>query len=76
MHVPLTTLDFLERAETVFADRTAVVDEPAPPGGGLGTVHLRRARAPGPVDRGRVRRARPRRRRRGSRSSRRTRAAS
>src|SRR5689334_9328104 len=37
MHVPLTTLDFLERAETVFADRTAVVDEPDPPGGSLGT---------------------------------------
>ena len=37
MHVPLTTLDFLERAETVFADRTAVVDESAPAGGGLGT---------------------------------------
>ncbi len=37
MHVPLTTLDFLERAETVFADRTAVVDDPAPPGGGLGS---------------------------------------
>ena len=37
MHVPLTTLDFLERAESVFTDRTAVVDEPAPPGGGLGS---------------------------------------
>ena len=35
MHVPLTTLDFLERAESVFADRVAVIDEPAPPGGGL-----------------------------------------
>jgi len=35
--VPLTTLDFLERAETVFADRIAVVDEPDPPGGGLGS---------------------------------------
>jgi len=37
MHVPLTTLDFLERAETVFGHRTAVVDEPDPPGGSLGT---------------------------------------
>ena len=37
MQVPLTTLDFLERAETVFADRIAVVDEPDPPGGGLGS---------------------------------------
>jgi acyl-CoA synthetase (AMP-forming)/AMP-acid ligase II len=49
MHVPLTTLDFLERAETVFADRTAVIDEPAPPGGTLGSFSYaelgRRARS-------------------------------
>jgi acyl-CoA synthetase (AMP-forming)/AMP-acid ligase II len=49
MHVPLTTLDFLERAESVFADRTAVVDEPEPPGGGLGSFSYadlgRRARS-------------------------------
>ena len=38
MHVPLTTLDFLERAETVYGDRTAIVDEPAPPGGGIGSI--------------------------------------
>ena len=37
MHVPLTTLDFLHRAETVYGARAAVVDEPAPPGGSLGT---------------------------------------
>lgn len=36
MEVPLTVTDFLERAETVFPDREAVVDEPDPPGGGLG----------------------------------------
>jgi fatty-acyl-CoA synthase len=36
MIVPLTLVDFLERAEHVYGDRTAVVDEPAPPGGGLG----------------------------------------
>ena len=49
MQVPLTITDFLERAETVFADREAVVDEPDPPGGGLGTHHLRgpRRRRPG-----------------------------
>ncbi|MBA3460839.1 MAG: AMP-binding protein [Deltaproteobacteria bacterium] len=35
MHVPLTLLDFLERAELVYGDRVAVVDEPQPPGGGL-----------------------------------------
>ncbi|HYE89838.1 MAG TPA: AMP-binding protein [Terriglobales bacterium] len=36
MIVPLTLGDFLERAELVYGDREAVVDEPAPPGGGLG----------------------------------------
>ncbi len=38
MEVPLTITDFLDRAETVFADREAVVDEPDPPGGGLGRI--------------------------------------
>ena len=38
MHVPLTTLDFLERAEGVFGARVGVVDEPDPPGGGLGST--------------------------------------
>jgi fatty-acyl-CoA synthase len=36
MIVPLTLKDFLERAETVYGSRVAVVDEPSPPGGGLG----------------------------------------
>jgi fatty-acyl-CoA synthase len=36
MIVPLTLGDFLERAELVYGDREAVVDEPDPPGGGLG----------------------------------------
>jgi acyl-CoA synthetase (AMP-forming)/AMP-acid ligase II len=36
VEVPLTVTDFLDRAETVFPDREAVVDEPDPPGGGLG----------------------------------------
>src|SRR5688500_19011683 len=36
MIVPLTLGDFLERAEIVHAEREAVVDEPHPPGGGLG----------------------------------------
>jgi len=36
MIVPLTLKDFLERAETVYGERVAVVDEPSPPGGGLG----------------------------------------
>ena len=38
MHVPLTTLDFLDRAVQVYADRAAIVDEPDPPGGGIGTI--------------------------------------
>ena len=36
MIVPLTLSDFLERAELVYGEREAVVDEPNPPGGGLG----------------------------------------
>jgi fatty-acyl-CoA synthase len=42
MIVPLTLGDFLERAELVYGDREAVVDEPAPPGGGLGRFTYRR----------------------------------
>src|SRR5262245_54922747 len=38
MIVPLTLADFLERAETVYGQREAVVDEPNPPGGGLGRI--------------------------------------
>ena len=38
MIVPLTLTDFLERAEQVYGDRVAVVDEPDPPGGGLGRI--------------------------------------
>jgi acyl-CoA synthetase (AMP-forming)/AMP-acid ligase II len=38
MHVPLTITDFLDRAENVYPQREAVVDEPDPPGGGLGRI--------------------------------------
>lgn len=38
MKVPLTLSDFLDRAELVYGERIAVVDEPNPPGGGLGRV--------------------------------------
>ena len=38
MHVPLTLSDFLYRAELVHGHRVAVVDEPDPPGGGLGSI--------------------------------------
>jgi acyl-CoA synthetase (AMP-forming)/AMP-acid ligase II len=41
MIVPLTLRDFLDRAEHVYGDRIAVVDEPDPPGGGLGLVTYR-----------------------------------
>ena len=38
MIVPLTLADFLERAEHVYGDREAIVDEPNPPGDGLGRI--------------------------------------
>ena len=41
MFVPLTLIDFLERAELVYGHREAVVDEPDPPGGGLGRITYR-----------------------------------
>jgi acyl-CoA synthetase (AMP-forming)/AMP-acid ligase II len=41
MRVPLTTADFLDRAELVYGDRVGVVDEPNPPGGGLGRLTYR-----------------------------------
>jgi fatty-acyl-CoA synthase len=41
MIVPLTLIDFLERAELVYGHREAVVDEPDPPGGGLGRITYR-----------------------------------
>jgi len=41
MIVPLTLADFLERAEHAYGDREAIVDEPNPPGGGLGRITYR-----------------------------------
>ncbi|MGB9377375.1 MAG: AMP-binding protein [Mycobacteriales bacterium] len=38
MRVPLLTSDFLYRAETVYAQRTAVSDEPEQPAGSLGSL--------------------------------------
>ena len=38
MKVPLTVRDFLDRAETVFPDRTAAVDEPEQPAPSLGSL--------------------------------------
>src|SRR3954469_556032 len=38
VRVPLTVADQLERAALVYSDRVGIVDEPDPPGGGLGTL--------------------------------------
>jgi len=38
MNVPLTLADFVDRAELVYGGREAIVDEPSPPGGGLGRI--------------------------------------
>ena len=38
MKVPFTVSDFLYRAENVYSDRAALVDEPDMPGGGLGQL--------------------------------------
>jgi fatty-acyl-CoA synthase len=43
MHVPLTISDFIERAATVYPDRTGVVDEPGVPGG-FGAMSYRELR--------------------------------
>jgi acyl-CoA synthetase (AMP-forming)/AMP-acid ligase II len=41
MRVPLTTRDFLERAELVYGDRVGIVDEPAQPAPTLGELSYR-----------------------------------
>ena len=41
MRVPLTTRDFLERAELVYGDRIGVVDEPDQPAPSLGELSYR-----------------------------------
>jgi acyl-CoA synthetase (AMP-forming)/AMP-acid ligase II len=41
MFYPLTVRDFLDRAEVVYPDRVAVVDEPDQPAPGLGTLSYR-----------------------------------
>src|SRR3954463_4991579 len=41
MRVPLTTRDFLDRAELVSGDRVGIVDEPAQPAPSLGEVRYR-----------------------------------
>ena len=41
MRVPLTTRDFLDRAELVYGDRVGIVDEPTQPAPSLGDVTYR-----------------------------------
>src|SRR3954452_25603971 len=41
MRVPLTTRDFLDRAELVYGDRTGIVDEPSQPAPPLGELTYR-----------------------------------
>ena len=49
MRVPLTTRDFLDRAELVYGDRVGIIDEPSQPAASLGSLTYsevaRRARA-------------------------------
>jgi len=42
MRTPLTIGGHLDRAALVYGDRTGIVDEPDPPGGGLGPLTYRR----------------------------------
>ena len=65
MIVPLSVSDFLDRAETVYGERTGVVDEPDQPAASLGHDHLRRDGPAGAPARGEARRARHRVRRAG-----------
>ena len=48
MRVPLLTSDFLDRAEAVYAERTAVVDEPDQPAATLGSLSYRDIASPVP----------------------------
>ena len=41
MLYPLTIRDFLDRAEHVYPDRAAIVDEPEQPAPGLGEISYR-----------------------------------
>jgi fatty-acyl-CoA synthase len=38
MHVPMTTVDFIDRAELVYGDRVGIVDEPEQPAASLGEL--------------------------------------
>jgi len=44
MRTPLTIGGHLDRAALVYGDRVGIVDEPSPPGGGLGRLTYRRVR--------------------------------
>ena len=42
MRVPMTVTDFIDRAELVHGARVGLIDEPDPPGGGLGNLTYKR----------------------------------
>src|SRR5215468_9357906 len=42
MRVPLTVADSIDRAAWVYPERVGIIDEPSPPGGGLGALTYRR----------------------------------
>ena len=56
MYYPLTVRDFLDRAEHLYPDRVAIVDEPDQPAPSLGAAHLPRGRRAGPCPGGPARR--------------------
>ena len=43
MRVPLTTRDFIDRAELVYGDRVGIVDEPTQPATPVGGEHRQNA---------------------------------
>ena len=59
MRVPLTVLDYLDRAELLYGDRVGVIDEPDQPAAVVGRGHVRAAwpSSPGPRPRGSTRSA-------------------
>ena len=73
MFYPLTVRDFLDRAEHVYPDRVAVVDEPDQPAPSLGELTYREFAAQARAQAARLDRARRARSAAASRSSRRTR---
>ena len=66
MKVPLTVVDYIRRAELVYGDRVAIVDEPNQPAVVVGLAHVSPGRRAGSGPGGRPRRHGRRRRAIGS----------